>query len=91
MYATSSRSLPARWYLREKKLAQAYSMAAKQHHALKITKPLPTKASNYFGRPYLVIHGENFANEIKKAIKDVAVKELKQRLAQSISLPIALT
>ena len=65
------------WKTREERLAQAYSTVAKQHNALKITKPLPTKVSHYFGRPYLVIHGENFANEIKKAIKDVAVKGIK--------------
>jgi hypothetical protein len=65
------------WKAREKKLAQAYSIVAKQHNALRITKPLPTRASNYFGRPYLVIHADNFANAIKKEIKDLSVKRIK--------------
>ena len=56
------------WKAREKKLAQAYSIVARQHNALKITKPLPTTVSKYFGRPFLVIHGDKFASAIKEAI-----------------------
>ena len=33
-----------------------------------ITKPLPTTVSKYFGRPFLVIHGDKFASAIKEAI-----------------------
>ena len=65
------------WQNREKWLSQAYSLLAQQHNSLKITKPLPTRASNYFGRPYLVIHGDNFAAEIKQAIKDPEVMRIK--------------
>ncbi len=54
----------------------AYSLVAKQHNALKITKHLPTKVTKYYDRPYLVIHGDNFANEIKKGIKDPQVKRI---------------
>jgi hypothetical protein len=64
------------WKARERKLAQAYTIVAKQHNALKITKPLPTKATNYYGRPYLVIHADTFASSIKKAIKDPKVKSI---------------
>ncbi len=62
---------------REKKLVQAYSVVARQHNSLKITTPLPTRASKYHDRPYLVIHGDKFANEILKAIKDPQVKRIK--------------
>lgn len=65
------------WRVRERKLARAYSIVAKQHNALRITKPLPIKPSSYYGRPYLVIHGDSFANAIKKAIKDPQVKRIK--------------
>jgi hypothetical protein len=65
------------WKAREEIIAKAYSIAAKHHNALKITKPLPTKASHYYGRPYLVIHGDSFASAIKKAIKDPQVKRIK--------------
>ena len=53
--------LATTWRTREKWLSQAYAMIAEQHNALRITKPLPTKTSSYFSRPYLVIHGDNFA------------------------------
>ena len=69
--------LARHWRLREKKLGQAYAIIARQHNALKITKPLPTKVTKYFKRPYLVIHGDSFANEIRKAIQDPQVKRIK--------------
>jgi hypothetical protein len=65
------------WKAREKKLALAYSLVARQHNALKITEPLPAKVTSYYGRPYLVIHGDTFASVIKKAIKDPQVKKIK--------------
>jgi len=64
------------WKTRERKLAKAYSIVAKQHNALKITKPLPTRVTKYFSRPYLVIHGDAFASSIKEAIRDPQVKRL---------------
>ena len=64
------------WKERERKLAQAYSIVARQHNALKITKPLPSKATKYYDRPYLVIHGDKFASSIKKAIREPKVKSL---------------
>jgi hypothetical protein len=65
------------WKAREKKLADAYSLLAGQHNSLKITRPLATSVTNYYDRPYLVIHGDLFANEIRKAIKDPQVKKIK--------------
>ncbi len=64
------------WKTRERKLGQAYSIVARQHNSLKITKPLPTKVTKYYGRPYLVIHGDAFASSIRKAIRDPRVKSL---------------
>ena len=64
------------WRAREKKLAHAYSIVATQHNALRITKPLPTKVTKYYSRPFLVIHGDAFASSIREAIKDPAVKRL---------------
>jgi hypothetical protein len=69
--------LAKRWRVRENKLAQAYALVARRHNALKITKPLPTKVSKYFDRSYLVIHGDSFAREIRKAIKDPQVKRIR--------------
>src|ERR1700741_2123587 len=64
------------WKARERKLAQAYTIVARQHNALAITKPLSTKATKYYSRPYLVIHADTFASLIKKAIKDPRVKNI---------------
>ncbi len=64
------------WKEREKKLARAYSIVARQHNALKLTKPLPTKATKYYDRPYLVIHGDAFASSLREAIKDPKLKRL---------------
>lgn len=65
------------WKTREKWLSKAYSLMAQQHNALKITKSLPTKTSDYYGRPYSVIYGERFAEAVKRTIKDPDVKKLK--------------
>lgn len=64
------------WKEREKKLAQAYTIVAREHNALRITGELPTKVTQYFGRPYLVIHADAFAHSIKQAIKDPGVKRI---------------
>lgn len=64
------------WGARETRLAEAYSIVTRRHNALRITKPLSTTATKYYGRPYLVIHGDRFANAIKEAIKDPNVKRL---------------
>lgn len=65
------------WKEREKKLSEAYSIVARQHNALRITEPLAVKTTRYYGRPFLVIHGEIFANAIRMAIRDPEVKRIK--------------
>ena len=67
------------WKTREKWLSQAYSLLANEHNALKITKPLSTKTSNYYGRPYSVIFAERFAEAITQSIKDPRVKKKTRR------------
>jgi uncharacterized protein DUF4037 len=69
--------LAGTWKTRDRSIAKAYSVMAQQHNALKITKPLTTNTSDYYGRPYSVIHGERFAKAIKQAIKDPKLKGLK--------------
>jgi hypothetical protein len=64
------------WKEREKYLSQAYKIVAQMHNDLKITKPLATDVLSFHDRPYLVIHGDVFANEIKKKIKDPPVKRI---------------
>lgn len=64
------------WKPRARKLGQAYSIVARQHNALRITKPLSTTASRYYERPYLVIHGDRFASSIRDAIRDPEVRRI---------------
>lgn len=64
------------WRTRERALAEAYSIVAKQHNQLKITKPLPTKVTKYYDRSYFVIHGDAFARSIREAIRDSTVRGL---------------
>jgi len=64
------------WREREQSLSQAYEALAEMHNALDITEALPTRVSNYFGRPFKVIHGDHFAAAIKAQIHDEAVKSI---------------
>jgi hypothetical protein len=64
------------WKDREKYLSQSYKIIAQMHNSLKLTKPLAINVSNFHDRPYLVIHGDIFASELKKKIKDPIVKKI---------------
>ena len=66
------------WKTREKSIARAYSIVAEQHNALGITTRLQTSPSNYFDRPYLVIHSDRFGEEIRKTIRNSEVKTLQK-------------
>ncbi len=68
------------WEKREKYLSQAYEEIAKIHNRLKITKPLPIKVSNFHDRPYLVIHGDVFATEVKKKITSKVIRKIKNNI-----------
>ena len=64
------------WREREQSLSQAYEAVAAMHNASGITEPLPVKVSNFWGRPFKVIHAEQFADAIKAQIQDEAVKRI---------------
>ncbi len=57
------------WQEREQHLSQAYEVIANVHNSLGITKPLETQVSQYYNRPYLVIHADVFAKEISETIE----------------------
>ena len=65
------------WQKREKYLSKAYEVVASMHNELKITKQLPTKVTEFHDRPYLVIHGDVFAEKIKKQIKNKDILHIK--------------
>jgi hypothetical protein len=64
------------WKEREKYLAKAYEVVARLHNQLGITEPLEAEVSQYYGRPYMVIHGYRFADAITAQIKDESVKSI---------------
>ena len=64
------------WKEREKYLSQAYKLIAQMHNNFNITKPLATNVSSFHDRPYVVIHGDIFANKLKRKIKDPTVKKI---------------
>lgn len=64
------------WQAREKYLSQAYERLTEMHNNLKITKPLKTTVSQFHDRPYKVIHGDNFASEIRRKIEDDIIRNI---------------
>ena len=68
------------WQEREKHLSSAYEFVARMHNDLGITEPLPAQVSQYHNRPFLVIHGERFADAIRAAIIDKEILALPENL-----------
>ncbi|MFH1174168.1 MAG: DUF4037 domain-containing protein [archaeon] len=64
------------WKLREKYLSQMYEYAGRRHNELGITRTIKPKVSNFHDRPFLVIHGELFAQELRKRIKNPELSSL---------------
>ena len=67
------------WQLREAPLAGAYEFLAGMHNSLGITEPLPQKVSHFHNRPFMVIHGDQFANAILRHVQDSVVLRISQR------------
>ena len=68
------------WKDREKWLSKALAKVAAMHNALKITKAMPTKVSHFYDRPYLVMHAEKFAEEVRRQITNKEVKSIKTNI-----------
>lgn len=64
------------WREREQHLVLAYEYIADRHNQLAITEALPTKASQFHGRPYWVISIGAFSEAIAATITDPAVKQI---------------
>ena len=65
------------WKKGERNLSSLYEKIARMHNSLNITEPLPTKVSRFYSRPYLVIHADRFAREIRKKIRSRAIRNIK--------------
>ena len=66
-----------KWKTREKVLSKAYKIIGDEHNKLKITKKLSTRVKEFHDRPYLVIDGERFAEEIRKQMEDESLLKIK--------------
>ncbi|HEY4940785.1 MAG TPA: DUF4037 domain-containing protein [Rhizomicrobium sp.] len=61
---------------REGALSLAYELLAARHNALRITPPLETNVRAYYGRPYLTIRGNRFADAIRATLADPQIAKL---------------
>jgi hypothetical protein len=52
-------------------------------NALQLAEPVRDTVSPFFGRPFLVIHGDRFAAALEQAITDEAVKGLPRYLGST--------
>lgn len=64
------------WRERETALAAVYTQLAEMHNDLKVTSPIPTVTGPFFSRDIQVIHGGVFAEALKSAVIDEAVRLL---------------
>ncbi len=64
------------WQEREQGMTEAYEYLAFRHNKLMITKPIPAKVSAFHDRPFLVIQGADFADALKKEIKDKFISNI---------------
>jgi len=61
---------------RERCMSKGYQIVAAKHNSLHITDPISTRVSRYYGRPYMVIHGERFAGELRRRIESKEIRKL---------------
>lgn len=64
------------WQVRQEPLCQAYVILAEKQNALGIAERVEPTITDYFNRPYKVIFAGRFADALKAAITDEAIKAL---------------
>jgi hypothetical protein len=68
------------WEERQIHLTVAYQFVAEMHNALGITDPLATEVSQFYSRPFLVIHADRFVDAIRAVITSEEVRALPEHL-----------
>lgn len=68
------------WKARQQFLARAYEIVARMHNALGITIGLKETAAQYHGRPYLVINGDRYGEELRKVVTSEEIRNIKHNL-----------
>jgi hypothetical protein len=66
------------WRERERHLNQAYIHVAEMHNKLGITEPIDTSVSQFYDRPYMVIHAERFAMALLDKVDSMFLKSIKR-------------
>jgi len=80
------------WRERERHLNQAYVYVAEMHNKLEITESVDTCVSQFYDRPYTVIHAERFAMALLDKVESTFLKSIKRmvgsvdRFADSIDI-----
>jgi hypothetical protein len=64
------------WHERERHLTPAYEALARRFNKLGLVHPLPETVSSFHDRPFMVIHGERFAEALAARIEDPRVRAL---------------
>jgi hypothetical protein len=67
------------WPERQAALNEALGELVRRQNTLGLTRPLPESASSFYGRPFLVIYGEDIALALLETIVDPDVKRIAQR------------
>ena len=64
------------WQERERWLGEAYRIAAARHNQLGLTEPMPESPTRFFGRPFLVMALQGFADALLRSVRDPEVAQL---------------
>jgi hypothetical protein len=64
------------WPERERSMSAAYELVARMQNDTGLAADVEDKVSPFYGRPFLIIHGDSFAGALRQAITDERVKRL---------------
>jgi len=64
------------WQARQPHLGRAYEILQKNINRLDLTDKMPDRSSEFWGRPFQVIRGEQFADALRGVIEDKVVREI---------------
>ena len=67
------------WQERDRRLGEAYGVAAARHNRLALTEPMPETPTSFFGRPFRVMALQGFAEALLRSVRDPEVAELARR------------
>ena len=64
------------WQEREQAIIPAYEYVASAFNKLGLVQPVPTRTSQFFGRPFQVIWGDRVAGKLLQIIEDPELKTI---------------